>query len=186
MNAKRPLIITDADVVIDLHSLGVWDRFVDSYHVHLAQTVVEEAGFYPKSKMRFSSSPDDVYVANENIDLSEDIKSERITVLDLDAKDMIPLQNEAEKMGVREAIHSGEEETLAAVYHTHTQLTACLIDEGAIRCAVMVDLADKCISVEKALQQCGLGRNVSDRLSDSRFQRIVKHAEQERVQKLQL
>ncbi|MCK4607304.1 MAG: hypothetical protein KAU35_08425 [candidate division Zixibacteria bacterium] len=184
MNGKPHLIIPDADVVIDLHALGLWDSFVEKNNVYLADTVVGEARFYPVGRMQFSSDPNNTYIPKNPVDLTDDIDSGKITIIALNASDMIPLLQEAQKMGAHDRIHPGEEETLAAVFTTHPELTLCFKDRGAVECAVLVGLKDKCISVECALQQCGLGRKLAYGLSEKRFRRIVKAAEQERVQKL--
>ncbi len=173
MKGKPHLIIPDADVVIDLHALGLWDSFVEKNGVYLADTVRREAHFYTAGGKQFP------------IDLTDDIDSGKVTIIALNASDKYPLLQEAQKMGARGGIDPGEEETLAAVFTTYPELTLCFKDEGAIVWAVLVGLKDKCISVEHALQQCGLGRKLVSGLSEERFQRIVKAAELERVQKLQ-
>lgn len=186
MISRPHLIIPDADVIIDLHEMGIWDRFVDVYDIYLSGIVAEEAHSYVKSEIRLSDDPDDIKQEVYETTLDDFIAKGKITVIDLDASDMVPMTAEAHKMNVLDKIHDGEKETLAAVFSTHPQLVMCFKDRGAIECAVLVGLKEKCISVEKALDYCGLGRTLEYGLTEERFQKIVKHAEQERVQKLLL
>ena len=48
----KKLLLLDADVLIDLHSLGLFQRICKFYDVHLAREVLEEAPFYKKQGVR--------------------------------------------------------------------------------------------------------------------------------------
>ena len=69
---RLKLLILDANEVILLHEFGIWSRFTESCEVHVARTVAEdEAVFFEKDGDRHP------------IDLSEDIRNQRIHVFDL-------------------------------------------------------------------------------------------------------
>jgi hypothetical protein len=170
------LIIPDADVVIHLHELGIWDNFVRQNSVHLSALVVEEAHFYKQGAGESTRMFE--------IDLRAAISDGSITIINIDVSALSPMYEEAQKLQIDQSIDAGETETIAAAYSVRTDLTLCLIDCGAIRYATLIGLAPRCISVEEALNSCGLGRGVRYNLSNKRFKSIVKAAEQERVQLL--
>jgi len=174
MNRKSNLIIPDADVVIHLFELDIWVKFLALNQVFLAQTVVDdEVSFYRTGPYDLKSK--------EYIDLSEDVSTGRLTVVSLDAKDIQPMLTELERMHAP-LIDPGETETIAASYLNYPDdLQVCLVDAAAIKCAVMLDLRHKCVSVERALTNCGLGRQLPKELSDKRFHEIVKQAELQKV-----
>jgi hypothetical protein len=71
---RLKLVMLDANVIIKLHELGLWDKAVASIDIHLAQTVVGEAHFWI-----------DATAERQEIDLRSDIEANRITVLEMDA-----------------------------------------------------------------------------------------------------
>jgi hypothetical protein len=42
----KKLLLLDADVIIDLHSLQLFEKLRKSYHLHVTQEVLAEARFY--------------------------------------------------------------------------------------------------------------------------------------------
>jgi len=46
------LLLLDADVVIDLHTLGVFDRIGRGFEIHITKTVLNEARYYKSSGRR--------------------------------------------------------------------------------------------------------------------------------------
>lgn len=187
MTSKPHLLIPDTDVIVHLHELGKWDDFIIHYSVHVPKYIVDkEANYFTERGVEFSGDKNDAMRSTKKINLAEEIAAGKISQIDLNASDKTPLLKEANNMGAMDGLDKGEEEILAAVFPSESEFTACLMDQLAIRCAVLVGLKDKCISVEKALQACGKVKHLDNALTEERFQRIVKHAEQERVQKLQL
>jgi hypothetical protein len=48
----KKLLLLDADVVIDLHSLGLFERMRQAYDLHLTKKVLEEAKYYRKGNAK--------------------------------------------------------------------------------------------------------------------------------------
>lgn len=48
----KKLLLLDADVVIDLHSLGLFQKFAKAYELRLTRKVLKEARFYPRGNKR--------------------------------------------------------------------------------------------------------------------------------------
>lgn len=171
------LIILDADVIIHLHELQMWGTFVDQYNVLVASIVAEiEVLFYT------------IIVNGQEkqipIDLEDDARKGLIRIVSADLAAFSDVGTTLFEQGAPQ-IDDGESETIAFVLSdVMPDLNICLIDGSAIICAVMLGLKDACISVEGALNACGLGRSLPDALSTTRFQRFVKEGEIKRVQSI--
>ena len=50
MTKKFPLLLLDADVVIELHCLGIWDQVVERCDVHVARSIVDDEALYFEDK----------------------------------------------------------------------------------------------------------------------------------------
>jgi hypothetical protein len=69
---KLRLLLLDANIIIKLFHLGIWDQVVDQCDVQLARTVVEEAHFFK-----------DEYGDRQDFDLKPYDKDGKITVFDI-------------------------------------------------------------------------------------------------------
>jgi len=45
----KKLLLLDADVVIDLHTLGLFDRIVTGYQILVTKTLLSEASYFKNS-----------------------------------------------------------------------------------------------------------------------------------------
>jgi hypothetical protein len=48
----KKLLLLDADVVIDLHSLGLFEKMSKSYSLYVTQEVLAEAKFYKRQNQK--------------------------------------------------------------------------------------------------------------------------------------
>jgi len=48
----KKLLLLDADVVIDLHSLGLFEKMSKSYSLYVTQEVLAEARFYKRQNQK--------------------------------------------------------------------------------------------------------------------------------------
>ena len=48
----KKLLLLDADVVIDLHTLGLFDRIIKGYEIHVTKTVLVEASYFKSGGAR--------------------------------------------------------------------------------------------------------------------------------------
>ena len=48
----KKLLLLDADVIIDLHTLGLFNHVAGSYHLYAADKVIDEAKYYKKDGSR--------------------------------------------------------------------------------------------------------------------------------------
>jgi len=184
MTPRPRLIIPDADVVIDLHKLGAWESFIETYQVHIAEYVLtEEVLFYPASRTCLSPEPDDYYEEKRPINLADDIEAGKVIRIDPSASELHAIEEEAKRYGAPD-IDDGEKHTIAAVHGDESGLIACLKDKAAIEYAGLIGLAERCISIEAALNNCGLTKTLSGSQTDEVFKRIIASASGKRVMNL--
>lgn len=64
----RKLLLLDADVVMDLHTLGLFERIKKAYDVCVTRVVFEEARYYKKDGIKHKIEIKDLAII-EDIDL---------------------------------------------------------------------------------------------------------------------
>ena len=151
------LWLLDADVIIDLLSLDVFDRLAGSHEIFAASTVIDEVRFFKRSDEKHPVDLQQQYVSSglvKELSASPDEIKEVLTKL--------PAIN-------HENIDPGELESLA-ILSREEGLIFCSCDAAAIRALPFLDLSDKGISVESLLKSSGLQRSdLKDRHTDKYF-----------------
>ena len=128
----RKLLLLDADVVIDLHTLGLFGKIGKAYDIFLTRTVFEEARYYKKNGAKIEIDIRDAAII-ENIDL-ENLKM---------------VQREAKE--ARLGIDPGESTSIAYLIKTE-ELIFCTCDQAAIKLISYMELEQRAISLEEALR----------------------------------
>lgn len=151
------LWLLDADVIIDLLSLDVFDKLARSHEVNVASTVIEEIKSYTKSGTKHRIDFRVQYVENGLVKECSASPDEIKTILD-----KIPAHS-------HETIDPGELESFA-VLAREEDMTFCSCDAAAIRTLPILDLSNKGISVENLLRSSGLQRtDLKDRHTEQYF-----------------
>ena len=134
---KFRLLLLDANVVIYLHELGLWDKFTDNCDVTLTRTVVDEVLSY---------------------DLGPDIKEGRIRCIGVSDKNVNKF---LDKFGPTylDRLDPGEAESLAYLMDSSEEWLISSSDEIVFRTLGLLQRADQGISLEEILHQTGLGRS---------------------------
>jgi hypothetical protein len=146
-------VLLDADVVIRLFELGLWDKLVERTRVTLAQTVYDQAAHYFNPETQ----------ARKHIDLQPYRDENRIDIIDSDVTETAPI---LAKCGKHALLHEGELESIACVARPNTDALFCTADGGAIRTMVLLDLNDRVVSLEELLRRTNLARSFDDRDSE--------------------
>ena len=166
-------MLLDADVVIGLFEIGIWEKLVDRTRVTLSQQVLDEAQHYYDSET----------MARKCINLQPYVDEAKIDVLACDAQEVAPVRSQCCKFAI---LHPGELESLAILNRIGSDALFCTADRGAIRAAVMLDLAERVISLEELLVRVGLKRNFTDnedlQYSEQAFKRAVRRASIDKVE----
>ena len=63
----KKLLLLDADVVIDLYTLGLFDRIVTGYQIHITKTVLSEASYFKSGGSRTKIDIRDRVTVIENV-----------------------------------------------------------------------------------------------------------------------
>jgi hypothetical protein len=134
------LVLLDADVVIELFRLGIWDRLLGAVPVSLASTVVDEAGHY--------YDPDTG--AKRIIDLQPYISDGRVTVENGDVAEIVRIRDACKLL----ELHIGELESMAVVASADCHF--CTADRAAAKAMVLLDLSEKALSLEGLLKRHGV------------------------------
>ncbi|MFP4353856.1 MAG: hypothetical protein ACLFUJ_01940 [Phycisphaerae bacterium] len=149
MAKKFRLLLLDANVIIELFRMGIWEQIVDRCDVHLSRTILQEARYY-----------EDDDGLRCGIDLVCCQRSGAVTVHD------VSLSQDAEltkHFGIAylERFDPGEREALAHLLTSQERFTICSADSIVFKVLGYLNLAEQGISLEEILQTIGLGRLVT-------------------------
>ncbi len=159
----RKLLLLDADVVMDLHSLDLFGKISKSYGVCLTRTVFEEAKYYKKGGKKFKL----------------DLKGFEI-IEDVDIEVMKKVHREARE--ARLGIDPGESTSIAYLIQKE-DITFCTCDRAAMKLISYMELERKAISLEKALRTIGYReKNLYPRHFEKTFKTAVKEGKSLRIQ----
>ena len=163
------LWLLDADVVIDLLSLNLFDKLIKNHKVFAGSTVIGEVKSFKRSNERQSIDLRQKYVENG---LIKELSASAEEIKKVLSK--LPKNN-------RDTIHTGELESLAILVREHN-LIFCSCDATAIRTLPILGLSDRGISVEKLLKISGLTRSdLQDRHTDKYFENNLAIGKQDKT-----
>ena len=132
----RKLLLLDADVIIDLHTLDLFEKVSKSYNICLTRNVFEEARYYKKGGAKIAIDIKDV-----------------IIIGDVDLEGLRKVKREAKE--ARLGIDPGESTSIAYLIQAEEEITFCTCDQAAIKLIAYIELEQKSISLEKTLRNAG-------------------------------
>jgi hypothetical protein len=145
MTKKFKLLLLDAVVVIELFSLGLWDRIVDLCEIHLARTIVDvEAQFYL-----------DEDGEKHYFDLPAYEKTNKIHVFDVGISDLKAFRGCFDSVYL-EKLDPGETESLAYLLNMQEDCLICSADKIVFRVLGSLGRGEEGISLEEILRNAGL------------------------------
>jgi hypothetical protein len=147
---KFRLLLVDANIIIELFRLGVWEKFLLQCEVHLSKTVLKESHFY-----------EDANDQRQPIDLEPFRVSGQITVHDVDASRLIVLRD---KLGptILEKMDAGEAELLCVLDDAppNQSYRVCSADAVVYRYLGATTRTAQGISLEEILNAIGLTKKL--------------------------
>ena len=167
------LWLLDADVIIKLLELDVFDRLADQHEVHVASTVIDEVKYFRREGQKVRVDFRGTYV-----------ESGRAVE---DSATVEQMQEVVGRLPVlkQQVIHAGELESLAVLVNRE-DLTLCTFDAAAIRTLPFLDASDRSVSAERLLQSSGLklspGHKLDPRLTEEYFKNNLEHGRLEFIQ----
>ena len=160
----RKLLLLDADVIIDLHTLGLFGKIRKAYDICLTRAVFEEAIYYKKGGKKI-----DINIKNATI------------IDDVDLESLRKVQRVAKE--ARLGIDPGESTSIAYLIQTDEQITFCSCDKAAIKLISYMELEQQSISLEKVLRNAGYHeKDLYPRHLEKTFKVAVKEGKTLRIQ----
>ena len=161
----KKLLLLDADVIIDLHTLGLFSRIARSYHLYATDKVIDEAKYYKKDGSRIEIN------LSSKVEKIENVQIQSLQIINKEA-------NEA-----RLLIDDGELISIAYLYQTEDDIIFCTCDSAAIKLVSYIGLENKSISLEKALRDTGYDKkNLYPRHYEKTFRVNVQAGKTLRIQ----
>jgi hypothetical protein len=160
----RKLLLLDADVIIDLHVLGIFDKLAKAYEIFVTVEVLREARYYKKAGKKYP-----IHIKG------------KITVINnvqLDSLNKVM----AEARAARLAIDQGEATSIAYLLQSEEEMRLCSFDKAAIKLISYMELEAKSVSLEKALKNVGHHTKLYPRHLEKEFKNCVKAGKALRIQ----
>ena len=160
---KSKLVLLDANVIIKLHELNLWEHIVQCYEVHVPSVVLHDEAFYF-----------DTAYGHEPITLQPFIAAGRIFEIEASADEMRELSQHAFKLV--QTIDPGETEALALLQSERGKnFRFCTGDGQAILAMAVLGLAtDQGVSMEALIRDTGRQvRDIPPSFSENAFKRRV-------------
>ncbi len=150
MAKKFRLLLLDANIVIKLFQMDLWDKLVEHCDVHLSRTIAayEAHFFYDDAKDR------------HDFDLSTYESSGTITVFDVTLAQDAELTRHFDAAYL-ERFDPGEREALAHLVTSTEPYSICSADSIVFKVLGFLNRAEQGVSLEEILQQTGFGRQLS-------------------------
>ncbi|GAB4462974.1 MAG: hypothetical protein OHK0029_30830 [Armatimonadaceae bacterium] len=152
---KFSLLLVDANIIIELFRLGIWETFITRCDVHLSETVLNEARFY-----------EDDDGQEHSINLAQYQGSGAITVHDVDASQLAALYNTL-GANLLEKMDAGEAELLCVLENASVseQYLVCSADAVIYRYLGATYRTTQGISLEEVLGGIGMTRKLNHQFS---------------------
>lgn len=159
----KRLLLLDADVVIDLHSLSLFEKICRAYDIYVTQEVYEEVTYFKKDGSK------------NTINIADKV----IVIKDVDLEGLEKVEKAAQE--ARLVIDPGESTSIA--YINQTEMTFCSCDKAAIKLISYMELEQKSISLERALRGIGYHkRNLYPRHYEKTFKICINEGKALRIQ----
>ena len=159
----RKLLLLDADVIIDLHTLGLFGKINKAYDICVTRDVFEEARYYKKGRAKIDIDIKDIKII-DNVDFGN----------------LKKVQREAKE--ARLGIDPGESTSIAYLIQTKEEITFCTCDKAAIKLISYIGLEKKSVSLEKALRSTRYhGKKLYPRHLERTFKAAIKEGKTLRI-----
>ena len=171
--SKKLKLILDANAIIELFTLEIWDQFIELVDVTTSDSILNEVDFYktkhgeiiPIDKQRLNR----IVINNPEIE---------------DLRNIVELFDDF----FLQSIHEGERGIISFLnankYEDDYKL--CAGDGVVIKCLALLDMSERGISLESVLNQIGLTKHLRGHFRDQFFRDCLKIGVRERIQGVNL
>ncbi len=163
------LLLLDADVIIDLHKLGLWKQITKNHQINIPSIILHrEVYHYEDEKGR-----------RYPIDLEKEV-GVTINELSCSAKELLSFKEQLDCV-FQEELHDGEKEALVLL-QKQENLLLCTCDHAAIKTLALLDLSAQGISFENLLKKTGINKKLEFKHTEKRFKRCLSEGNIMRIQ----
>ena len=146
---KKPkYLLRDANIVIKVYELGLWEKVVDQCDILLSKLLVDESRYFEDEDGQCFP-----------IDLTADITAHRIRTFDLSASELSQFRARFNPTYF-EKLDPGESESLAYMFNSSDPCRICSSDGIVFRVLAQFQRGEDGLSLEEVLNQTGLGRKL--------------------------
>ena len=146
---KFKLLLLDANVVIILFKLGIWENAIELCDIHLSRTIAEvEAHFYL-----------DDAGERQDFDVMAYARAGKISVFDIAPSELDTFRAQFDPVYF-EKLDPGETESLAYLLKQGDDCRICSADKIVYRILGNIRRGNAGVSLEEVLHQTGLGRKL--------------------------
>lgn len=146
---KLSLLLLDANIVIILHELGIWDKVIEQCDIYLSGTVIDLEAKYWEDKNEI----------RHTIDLTNCLSKGVIKRFDLDSSEIEGFRQKYGAMYI-EKLDPGEAESLAFLFREQEKYIICSSDGIVYRLLGAEFASDRGLSLEEILIRIGLQRSL--------------------------
>jgi hypothetical protein len=154
------IVLLDADIIIDLHRLNLWNSLTRNNKIHVSSIICREAYYY-----------EDPAGTRHMIDLSKEAGKNFIEI-SATIEQLFMITKEFE--GLYEIdLHSGEKEALA-ILSTKKEMLFCTCDKAAMKALGFLGISHQGISFEKLLDRNGIKKKLELKHLERRFRQLTQ------------
>ena len=160
----KKLLLLDADVIIDLHTLRLFNKMAKAYQIKVTRTVLGEVRYFPRGDKKIKIN------IEYQVEVIDDVSIESIRMATLEAKEAMLI------------VDPGETESIGYLIEDKEDIALCVLDKAAIKLMSYMDVEGKAISLETALRNAGHHTKLYPRHLESNFKKCVEDGKALRIQ----
>ena len=171
--AKRRLIILDANVIIHSHELGIWPHLLNQFDVCIVGTVIDDEAKYFQSQTGIKT----------DIDLKKSETDGKIKRLDPELAHTEKIYKEYKEIFIK-GLDAGERDAITILNSGNfDEYLFCSGDKSAIKAAATINKTYNVTSLEKLLTesgQSGLVKKINHEFSEAYTKKYISAGMTER------
>jgi hypothetical protein len=145
---RLSFLLLDANIIIELWRLGLWQRVVELCDIHVGRTVVDEADFFI-----------DESGTRQPIDLTNDIENQRIHLFQVELAEVDRFRADYDPSYFAR-LDPGETEALVRLLNLPSDWRLCSADGIVFKILANIRRSEQGMALEEVLDQIGLTRRL--------------------------
>jgi DNA-binding transcriptional regulator YbjK len=168
---KPPLVLLDANIIIEAHALGVWNTLIASFEVTVPAIVARHEAKYFVVKGQHNP-----------IQLASLVAQNKVKELQADLRELSELMNQFDPL-FSESIDPGEQEALALMLAGRCpEHRFCSADARPLQALAMLDMSDRGVALEELLNRVGQSKRLDEQYTKAYLDRQIREGQRRRIQ----